>query len=222
MTAFSQSGYMDNALNYSRLIIAKTENGGYIQVGTYKVVGTQYLYGKGIEGDLFSTEAKAWNVHLSYNTYNQQVEFTSTSNPDKPLTKDPGEIDSFIIHAKPDIGVNNPIKFYYGALIGAKDKFYYQEVCTGTRYKLYKRYQSELGYVSTNYIQPDLRQFDLNYDFYYADAETKTFKKIKANASSVIKEFKSVLDLSKTITQDDFTSNPEIAFCKAFTALNQK
>lgn len=211
---------MDNALNYSRLIIAKAENGGYQQIGTYKVMGTSYLFGQGNQGDLFSSEAKAWNIRLSYNTYNQQVEFTSNSNPDKPLIKEPGEVDSFIIHANAEMGINNPLKFCYASVIGAKDKFYYQEVCAGTRFKLYKRYQSELGYVSSNYIQPDLRQFDLNYDFYYADTETKTFKKIKANASNVMKEFKDIKDLSKTVTQDDFTYNPETAFCKAFAALN--
>ena len=36
----------------------------------------------------------------------------------------------------------------------------------------------------------------------------------------VIKEFKETKDLSGEITNDDFTTNPETAFCKAVSSLN--
>lgn len=219
-SVFSQNNYMDNALNYNRLIIAKTPEGVYKLIGPFKVIGTSYLFGEKNKGDLFSAEAKAWNISLSYNTYNQEVEFYSTSNPDKPLVKVAGEVDSFIIHQSIESGITKPLKFVYGALIGSKDNYYFQEVCTGSRFNLYKRYKSELGYVSSNYIQSELRQFDLEYEYYYTDAETKTIKKIKPNSVNVIKEFKSVLDLSAEINADDFTLNPEVAFCKAFDLLN--
>lgn len=218
--ASAQSGYMDNALNYSRLIIEKTTEGMYKLIGPYKVVGTSYLFGEKNKGDLFSADAKAWNINLSYNTYNQELEFYSSSNPDKPLIKEAGTVDSFILHQKIESGITNPIKFVYGNLIGSKDKFYFQEVCTGSRFNLYKQYKSELGYVSSNYVQSELRQFDLSYEYYYTDTETKAIKKIKPNSANVIKEFKNIKDLSGDITADDFLMNPEAAFCKVFNLLN--
>ena len=62
----AQSGYMDNALNYSRLILVKTEGGVYKQVGVFKVIGTSYLFGEKNKGNLFSPDAKAYNIFLSY------------------------------------------------------------------------------------------------------------------------------------------------------------
>jgi hypothetical protein len=213
-------GYVDNALNYNRLIIAKTSEGFYKLIGVYKVIGTSYLFGEHNKGDMFSSDTKAYNVFISYNSYNQEVEFYSSSNPDKPLVKEPGTIDSFIIQSNIELGIFSPLKFVYGSILGTKDKYYYQEVSTGHRFCLYKRYRSQLGYVSSNYIQSELRQFDLEYEYYYTDTENKGIKKIKANAASVIKEFKDIKDLSAVISVDDFSVNPESAFRKAFDFLN--
>jgi len=213
-------GWTDPALNHTRLIQQKTGDGVYKLIGQYKVVGTQFLYGEHHKGDLFATEAKAYNIFLSYNTYNQELEFYSTSNPDKPLVKEPGEVDSFTIQSDPEMDIINPLKFIYGAHLGTKDKFYYQEVTPGSRFTLYKRYKSELGYVSSNYVQSELRQFDLSYEYYYYDKEKKELKKLKANAGSVIKEFKDITDLSLVVNQDDFDTNKEDALRKAFDALN--
>ncbi len=213
-------GYVDNALSYNRLIREKTGEGVYKLIGQYRVIGTSYLFGERNKGNLFSTEAKAYNISLSYNTYNQEVEFYSTANPDKPLVKEPGSVDSFVINENPELDITKPLKFVYGSHIGSDDKYYYLEIYKGKTYSLYKRYKSELGYVSTNYVQSELRQFDLLYDYYYTNTETKEVKKIKANASSVIKEFKKVKDLSNIVNGDDFSSNPESALKKAFESLN--
>ena len=82
------------------------------------------------------------------------------------------------------------MKFIYGSFLGTKEKFYYLEVCKGDKYSLYKRYKSDLGYVSTNLAQSELRQFDLEYEYFYFEEGKDGLKKIKANPSSVIKEFK--------------------------------
>ncbi len=214
-------GWTDPALNHNRLIQQRTGDGAYKLIGGYKVVGTQFLYGEHHKADMFATEAKAYNIFISYNTYNQEVEFYSTSNPDKPLVKEPGEVDSFTIQSNPDLEINSPLKFIYGAHLGTKDKFYYQEVITGDRFTLYKRYKSELGYVSSNYVQSELRQFDLGFEYYYYDKDKKELKKLKANASTVIKEFKDVTDLSGVVTSDDFDVNKEEALKKVFETLNK-
>ena len=217
----AQNGYMDNALNYSRLIIQKTADGVYKQVGIFKVVGTSYLFGEKNKGNLFSPEAKAYNIFLSYNTYNQEVEFYSSGNPDKPLVKEPGTVDSFLIQENVSLGINHSLKFVYGTHLGSLEKFYYLEIYSGPKYSIYKRYKSELGYVSTNYIQPDLRQFDLLYDYYYTESGKGGPKKLKPNASSIIKEFKNIKDISPVFTNEAFTTNQEEALRVAFEYLNK-
>lgn len=217
----AQNTYMDNALNYSRLIIQKTEAGFYKQVGIFKVVGTSYLFGEKNKGNLFSPEAKAYNIFLSYNTYNQEVEFYSSGNPDKPLIKEPGTVDSFIIQENVALGINHPLKFVYGTHIGSSEKSYYLEIYAGSKYSVYKRYKSDLGYVSTNYVQSELRQFDLLYDYYYADASKDGLKKLKANSASIIKELKSIKDISTVFTNEAFTMDQEEALRVAFEYLNK-
>ena len=222
VSAFAQPvpGYVDPAISHNRLIREQTGEGVYKLIATYKVVGSSYLFGAKHQGDLYSTDAKAFNIQLSYDTYNQNVEFYSTANPEKPLVKEPGTVDSFVLHADEATGLTVPEKFIYGAHLGTSEKAYFQEIFRGPRFSIFKRYKSDLGYVSDNYIQSELRQFDLLYDFYYVDEEKKTVKKIKANASSVVKEFRGVKDLSAVVSADDFFVNPNEAFRKAFIYLN--
>lgn len=210
----------DPAMRHNRLLMERTDGGVYQQIGTFKVKGNAYLYGGRNSGDMFSKEAKAYNIKLNYNTYNQELGFYSTSNPTQALIREPGELDSFIIHADPLPGINQPVKFVYGELTGSKEKAYFQEIYTGTKYSIYKKYRSELGYVSANYIQSDLRQFDMLLEYYYTDAQKK-MKKIKANESQVIKEFKNVKDLSGIVNPDDFAVAPDDTFKKLFEYLNK-
>lgn len=219
--AMAQAPAGDLALNHNRLLREKTEEGVYKQIGNFKVTGSPYLFNEKNKGDLFSKEAKAYNIFLSYNTYNQEVEFYSSSNPDKALVKLPGEVDSFILQSNPEIGLLSPIKFVYGSTISSSDKSYFQVVYEGPRYGIYKKYKSELGYVSTNYIQSELRQFDMSFEYYYTDVAKKSIKKIKANSFNVTKEFKSVKDVSGIVKPDDFTISPDAAFRKIFEYLNQ-
>ncbi len=212
-------GWTDPVLNHNKLL--QQTDGMYKMIGVYKVAGSSFLFGEHHIGDMFAPEAKAYNIYISYNMYNQEVEFYSTANPDKSLVREPGTLDSFIIHPNIDLGIMNRMKFVYGSVLGVKDKYYFQEICIGKRFSLYKRYKSELGYVSSNYGQSELRQFDLEYEYYYTDSEGKGIKKLKPNAASVINEFKDVKDLSPEISVDEFTANPEAAFCKALGSLNQ-
>lgn len=215
-------GWVDPAMNHNRLIREQTGDGVYKLIGTFKVIGTSYLFGERNKGNLYSAEAKAYNISISYNTYNQEVEFYSTSNPNTPLVREPGSVDSFIIHKNDEIGISKQLKFIYGSLLGSKEKYYYQEIFNGKNYSVFKRYKSDLGYVGSNLAQEELRQFDLQTEYYYSSPDNKGLKKLKANASSVIKEFKDVKDLTSVITADMFTANPEEALSKAFISLNEQ
>lgn len=219
--ALSQTGNMDNALNYNRLIQQRTEDGVYKLVGVFKVIGTSYLFGEKNKGDLFTPDTKAYNISLSYNTYNQEVEFYSTSNPDKPLVKEIGTVDSFLLKENAEHFITRPLKFVYGPLLGSSEKTYFLEIYAGPRFSVYKRYKCDLGYVSTNYIQSELRQFDLLYEYHYADSAKSGLKKLKANVSNIISEFKKVKDISPVLTVNEFSVDQEAALRKAFEYLNQ-
>jgi len=211
----------DPALSHSRLLREKTGGEGFFrQIGIYRVKGSPFLFGGKNKGDMYSKEAKAYNIYLSYDTYFQNVGFLSTSNPDQALIKEPGDIDSFILHVNTDLLIHAPAKFIYGPHLGSKEKSYFQEIYAGPKYSVYKKYKSELGVVSDNYIQSELRQFDLIVEYVYTDTEKK-MKKVKPNAFGVIKEFKKVKDLSGLISDEIFTTNTEEAFRKTFEYLNQ-
>lgn len=221
-SASSQFGaWRDPALNHNALLKEKTGEGSFIIIGGFKVKGSPYLFGPSHKGNMFSTEAMAYNIKLSYNTYNQELEFITTSNPDKPLVKEPGTVDSFLIQKDIANNILGDLKFIYGSILGTKDKAYYQEIFAGPKFTLYKKYKSELNYVSENYIQSELREFEMQVEYYYKTADEKGLKKIKPNAYAVAKEFKNVTDLSKVVTADDFSVNQEAAFIKAFSILNQ-
>jgi hypothetical protein len=214
-------GWSDPALNHNRLLQQQSSDGAYKLIGPYKVIGSSFLFGEHHKADMFAVEAKAYNIFVSYNTYNQEVEFYSTSNPDKSLVKEPGTVDSFVIHANVGAGIFSELRFYYGSALGVKDKYYFQEIYKGTKYSIYKRYKSDLTYATGNYATPELRQFDLEVEYYYSDGSDKGLKKIKPNATAVIKEFKSVKDLSVVTDSNAFTLNPEDAFKKVFASLNE-
>jgi hypothetical protein len=213
-------GWTDPALNHNKLLQQTVAEGRYVIIGTYKVKGSPYLFGGNQNADLFTPTEKAYNINVSYNTYNQEVEFTSSSNPTTPLVKEPGEVDSFIIKQDAAKGMTQDIKLVYAKLLGSSEKTYFQELEKGSRFSLYKRYKSDLGYVPDNYVQPELRQFDLLVDYYYYDAEKKTLKKLKTNHAAVIKEFKSEKDVTPATGKDDFSANPEISLRKIIRYLN--
>lgn len=214
-------GWTDPALNHNKLLQQQTSEGMYKLIGPYKVVGSSFLYGEHLAGDMFAPEAKAFNIYLSYNTYSQEVEFYSTSNPDKSLVREPGTLDSFTIKASPELGFNETLKFIYGKHLAAKDKAYFIEMYKGAKYSLYKKYKSELGYVTSNIANSELRQFDLTYDYYYYDAVKGSLKKLKSGSANFIKEFKDVKDLSAVVADADYTANPEATLRKGFAFLNQ-
>lgn len=213
-------GWSDPAMNHNALLRDRLGDGVYVLIGTYKVMGSPYLFGQRRNADLFTPKEKAYNININYNTYSQEIEFYSTSNPAAPLIKEPGEVDSFILKQDVESGIAKDLKFIYGTQIGSTEKAYFQVLQTGSRYSLYKRYKSDLGYPSGNYGQADLRQFDLLSDYFYYDAETKKLKKIKFNLSSITREFKSIKDVTPVANSEAFSVNPEGTLIKVINYLN--
>lgn len=213
--------WTDPALNHNRLLQNQAGEGVYILVGPYKVKGSPFLYGEKLQGDMFTPEAKAWNIYLSYNAYNQELNFYSTANPGQPLTREPGTVDSFVLHRDSAAGILQDIRFVSAASIGQKEKTYYQVLYNGTGHRLYKRYKADLGYVQDNITQSELRQFDIVYDYYYFNAETGQFKKLKSGLSALQKEFKGVPGIEEMATPDAWTRDPEGLLQRIFIKLNE-
>ncbi len=217
----SVPGYHDAALSRNKLLREQQGEGVYKLIGTYKVKGFSYLFAPKLNADIFSVKESASNIRITYDTYNQEIEFYSSANPTTPLVKNPGEIDSFILKQNSEAGIMKNILFIYGPLIGATEKAYFQVIAAGSRFSVYKRYKAELGYVSDNYVQSELRQFDMISDYFYYDTVTQKMKKLKLNLNNVIKEFKSIKDISSVATNDDFSADPEASIQKIIAVLNE-
>ena len=213
--------YLDPASAFLKIFLEKGSEGTYQQIGNFKVIGTSYLFGEQLKGGIFTKTEKSENVKLGYNTYNQSVDVNF--NGVQSITKKAAEVDSFFIYANNSEFIKNDLLFYSSALVSpkAKDGFY-QVISTGNKYNLYKGYTAALDIVSTNYIQSDLRQFTLEYNFYYTDNSTKEFKKLKLSKKKIVDELKSKMDVSIFLDEEELDKNPGIALKKVFNALNNQ
>lgn len=216
-----QSSYFDPAQAYNRLLIEKGA-GEYRQISNYKVTGTSFLFGEKNKGNVYAPNEGGENIPLTYDTYTQAVDFYP-SGSSKALTKEPGTLDSFVIKKNAEAMLENDITFIYGSTLGSKDKAYYQVVARGGKVSLYKKYTAQLGLVTTNIVQAELRQFDINVDYYYADSTGKGLKKLKISPKNLVKEFGSIKkDLSSIINEDDLTANRDNELKRLVIEINRE
>jgi hypothetical protein len=214
--------YTDPAAGYLKLMLEKGDEGSYQRVGNFKVIGTSYLFGEKNDGNAFAGNDKSENIKLGYNTYNQKIDI-SLDGLNTSFFKTPAELDSFIINKSGSQYIKEDLLFYSSKIIqpSFKDCFL-QVVYHGERFSLYKSYTSTLNYVSTNYIQSELRQFTLEYVYYYFDTQTKALKKLKLLRKKIADEFNNIIDVSSYLNEDLFNTQPEKAMQLMFEALNKK
>lgn len=215
-----QLSYSDPAVMYQRILLEKSGEGSYQKIGNFKVIGTSFLYGGNQRGNVYTPSEKAEDATISYDTYNQQI-LVMQKGQDKELAMSIRDVDSFtmnIIDKKVDLG----LKFINAQQKDPSKKFFMAVISEGPRFNLYKVYTSTMGYVSTNYIQSELRQFDLLADYYYCDNSKKGLKKIRLSEKSVKSEFKDVADLTETLNSVSLEKNPEQALSEVFKVLNAK
>lgn len=226
--AFAQSGiitptvgWVDPVLNHNRLLREQTGEGVYKLIGPYRVIGSSYFFGERNKGNIFSSDATAINIQVGYNTYTQEVEFISPSNPGQPLIKSPGEVDSFVFLANKTMGLEADMRFVYGKFLGSSERSYFLELATGPKGGIYKRYKADVGYVSSNYVQSELRQFDLLFDYFIYNAAARTLKKVKNSFNSLQKELSALGDVSGVFTSSAFSENPDRTLKQAISLINQ-
>ena len=222
LISFGQAAsYTDPAIAYQRVMIEKGQEGTYQQIGNFKVTGTSYLFGEKLNGGVFTPNERSGNVKIGYNTYTQSLDVYLDET--RSLAKTAVDVDSFIIYGGQGDYLKKDLLFYSAKIINPSIKSsFYQVLSNGNRFNLYKSYNSVLDIVSTNYIQSELRQFSMQYDFWFLDKKTNQFKKIKASRKKIVDEFKDIMDVSPFTDNDELNSNPETALQKIFTVLNNQ
>jgi len=211
--------FSDPAQMYNRLLLEKDNLTS--KVGNYTVKGTPYLYGGGIKGKLFIHNENAIEVLISYNTYEGALEYANTSTSGSILLQPTVTVDSFLINKNQDLKIDNDLFFVSNKELYSTENGYYQVLYTGEKYGLYKKYKSTLGIVSTNYVQSDLREYQLDVEYYYLNKEVNVLKKLKTSFSSLKKEFKDKMVLDEVVKPDELIAAQESSLILIFQALNK-
>ncbi len=216
------ASYSDPAAAYLKVMLEKGGEGTYQQIGSFKVIGTSYLFGDRLMGSVYAGKEKSEKVSLGYNMYNQELDiYASPTSSSSKISRSVATIDSFVVFASQSEFLTQDLFFYRSSLLKSDLKeCFLQMVCKGNRFTLFKAYSAVFDYVSTNYIQSDLRQFSIEYNYYYLDATTQQLKKLKLSRKKMIDEFKSVKDIGPYYNNETFDLNPELSLKNIFNALN--
>jgi hypothetical protein len=212
--------YLDPAAAYNRIILDQNDRGStYDMIGQYKVIGTPNLYGESW-GDVFASDNNSSKkIKFRYNTYSQTIEIM-VNEKGQFLKKKMEDIDSFTILATNESYVKSNLLFVRGTILDDTKNNFMQIVSIGKNMNLYKAYFTKLGIVSTNYVQSELRQYDLLHEYYYScPSSFSGLKKIKLNKNWVRKEF-SKYDVN-VITDKGFSQNSENFLKEIFLKINE-
>lgn len=213
--------YSDPAKAFNKMMLDKNSEGGTLdRVGTYKVRGTSYYFGGGLPATVYTKkDGVLKDMVIDYNTFNQLLQIYFNTN--KPAgTKKVTEVDSFQVKVS-TTDYKADVIFISTAILDSTENFFLQRIVGGSKYSLYKRYKSDLGYVSDNILESDLRQYDLNIDYYYTVAGTKGIKKIKMTNNGIVKEFKKIKDISAIVDNGSLVFDQEDVLVKVFAELNK-
>lgn len=220
-TVAQAASYSDPAAAYLKVMLEKGGEGTYQQIGSFKVIGTSYLFGDKLIGNVYAGKEKSENVSLGYNMYKQELDLYTNPAANAKISRPAASIDSFVVFKSQSEFLTEDLLFYSSSLLQSDLKAcFLQVVCKGKRYTLFKAYSAVFDYVSTNYIQSDLRQFSIEYNYYYLDMATRQLKKLKLSRKKMMDEFKSVKDIGPYYNNETFDLNPEQSLKTIFNVLN--
>lgn len=211
------AGMVDAALGYSAWALENNEN-SFKRVGAYKVRGTPYLFGGAYNGDVYAKGQVGKKVIIGYDTYQQQLEIYLGAKD--PIVKHLSEVDSFTLRADSNSYFKEDMLFVNAHQFDTTMKIFLMEVYKGKRFSLYKYYYSKLGIVSENYVQSELRQFDLNFEFYYHDSQEKKLTRLKLAPKFLRNEFDKYVNVKSLLDLEGLNRNPQFELLKIFMHLN--
>jgi hypothetical protein len=216
-----QASYTDPVIAYQRILLEKSGEGSYRKIGTFKVIGSPYFWGGEVKGDIFAAKEKGVDVYVDYDTYYQQLEVRNSKQAEK-MNMSLKDVDSFFLFIREESGNKKQFFFINAAFLDKSKKMFVAELFKGQKFALYKSYKSSLGYVSTNYVQSELRQFDMDIEYYYYNQATPgKLKKLKLSDKALIAEFKDIRDITELVKAGDLEKNPESVLFSIFASLNQ-
>lgn len=212
------NSFVDPALAYNKVNGEKMDGVGYVNVGSFKVKGSPYIYGETLKGDVYHSGKIASGVVFKINNYSKELQVT-TDVPGKYFMVSIDDLDSLVLPAVKNEFLAADIKFISSKAKDAKLKCFLEPLQKGERYTLYKSYSTELAIPSDNYVQSDLRIFDLQVQYYYADNQNPgSLKSVKANKKGLGKTFKGT-NASEILENIDMSGNQDLALTKFFTFL---
>ncbi len=214
-----QNSYLDPAEAYNKLVTNKSSD-QYIRIGNFKVTGTPYLFGEELLGIIYSNGSVEETINLKYNTYTSQIELKDAASG-KILLKDITDVDSFVLLKNDDVGLTANMKFINSKYVSPQTKYFLSIVERGIKIAVYKTYKSILKTVSTNYVQRDLREFDLEVQYWYAENSFESLVKLKNSYSGIYKEFNKFPGISDIFTPGVYTENPDSALKQLVKFLNR-
>jgi hypothetical protein len=208
---------VDAAVGYSAWALENNEN-SFKRVGAYKVKGTPYLFGGAYNGDVYAKGQVGKKVIIGFDTYQQQLEIYLGAKD--PIVKHLNEVDSFTLRADSNSYFKEDMFFVNAQQFDTTRNIFLLEVYKGKRFSLYKYYYSKLGIVSENYVQSELRQFDLNFEFYYHDNQEKKLIKLKLAPKFLRNEFDKYVNVGSLLDLEGLNRNPQFELLKIFMHLN--
>lgn len=201
-TKAQQLAYSDPAAAYNRILLEKGA-GNYLQIGNYKVMGTQYVYGGSLDTDLYAegnTEPK--KVKASYDTYKKKLDVVITNSS---KTMEINNVDSFILY-NPNEMADKYINCKY---IQPNLNGYITVVSVAPKCTLYKYYETTLATPTDNYINAELRVFQLDYTYYYKVNGSKDLIKLNLAYKNLQKQLKEHVDVAGTVDRETYNQNYE-------------
>jgi len=176
------SAQLDQAGMYNRIML-ENWNGQYQRVGAYKVKGTPYLFGQALNSSYTITgDSLPLTGKFLYDMFEQKA--------------GPEQNGAIVIYDKPveRFTVEVPEKFGGNKLtfkmdtygLSKKTLLYFNVLEEGINYHFLKLFKTKVSMDPTNMYDKELRLFENYFEFYVYNSKSKTLKKVKLNAKSIL------------------------------------
>ena len=212
------NSYFDPALAYNKVLLERGNRGTYQNVGAFRVVGSPYIYGEAVKGDVYHNGNIAKAVEFRINNHTKELQL-ATEVAGQYFLVSIDDLDSLTLYAAKNEYIYSDLTFISSKFVDAKKKCFLQQLQKGSRFTLYKSYSTELAIPDDNYVQSELREFKLDVVYYYHDNQIPgELLALKANKKSLGKTFKDT-NAAEILDNVSIEGNLDVALTKFFSFL---